>query len=166
MKKTFVTLLALTCLFGLIGCDATTAKDTEDLTAYLSKALDIEQSEIQYAGEYIDGEDALVWFVAEREYTHQYFSVPCGMNKNQTYLINKIIKADEYTRDIVHSLWNAHDIYLINNMNCTKIVLKNDAGEIVSQIDITADKFPYIFDLLSLGNGKIMFIDSNGEEIR
>lgn len=166
VKKILATMLALTCLFGLFGCGATTAKDPEDMTAYLSKELDIEQSKIQYAGEYIDGEDALVWFVAEREYTNQYFSVSCRVNKNQTYHINEIHKADEYTTDIVHSLWDTHDVYLINNLDCTKIVLKNGADEIVSQIDITADEFPYIFDLQSFGNGKIMFMNSNGEEIR
>lgn len=95
-----------------------------------------------------------------------HFSVSCRVNKNQTYHINEIHKADEYTTDIVHSLWDTHDVYLINNLDCTKIVLKNGADEIVSQIDITADEFPYIFDLQSFGNGKIMFMNSNGEEIR
>ena len=92
------------------------------------------------------------------------------MKDNQTYRIKEIVKPSIYAMDIVHSLWNNHDVYLINNSDCTQIVLKNNDDEVVSKIDIAAEELPYIIDINSfpdlVDGSKIMFLDTNDDEIR
>lgn len=170
MKKLIALILSMTFVLALAGCGACTAKGKEELKEYLAKELEIQQSEIDYAGEYVDGEDVLVWFVFERNNRNQYISVSCQLKENNIYRINEVIKSNVYAMDIVHVVWNKHDVWLINNVNCKQIVQKNDADEIVSQIDIGADEFPYIIDINLFtnpaGGSKIMFLDSNDEEIR
>lgn len=72
-----------------------------------------------------------------------------------------------YALDIVHVVWKAEDIFLVNNRDCAKIIYMNQAEEIVKTTDLAEQGLPYIFRLSMPTNpGICMFVDANGEEIR
>ena len=100
-------------------------------------------------------------------YPDQYVAVECEKRSSGKYKFIDVYSPMTYAQDIVHVVWMAEDIFLVNNRACTQIVYMNEARETVQEIDVAEHGLPYIFRMSMPTNpGICMFIDANGEEIR
>ena len=140
----------------------------ENLIKKISKDLDLPAGcSITYIGEYSDGSDALLWFAIDGNYSDQYVAVECEKQASGKYKFIDTYSPMTYAQDIVHVVWKAEDIFLVNNRDCCQIVYMNEAREIVQEIDVAEHGLPYVFRLSMPTNpGICMFVDANGEEIR
>ena len=93
-------------------------------------------------------------------------AMECKLLSNDRYLVKELYTPKIYSKNIVHVLWKAEDIFLINDTNCQTIINSNQEGEIISQIDILPDEYPYIFHLdPPTGSSIWSFLDSQGNPI-
>ena len=140
----------------------------ENLIKKISNDLDLPTGcSISYIGEYSDGSDVLLWFAIDGTYPDQYVAVECEKRSSGKYKFIDVYSPMTYAQDIVHVVWMAEDIFLVNNRACTQIVYMNEAREIVQEIDVAEHGLPYVFRMSMPTNpGICMFIDANGEEIR
>lgn len=140
----------------------------ENLIKKISKALELPAGcSLSYIGEYSDGSDVLLWFAIDGTYPDQYVAVECEKRSSGKYKFIDVYSPMTYAQDIVHVVWMAEDIFLVNNRACTQIVYMNEARETVQEIDVAEHGLPYIFRMSMPTNpGICMFIDANGEEIR
>ena len=122
---------------------------------------------LHYIGAYTEDPNALLWFSIEGNYPHQYIAVECEWLSSGKYKFVDIFTPMTYSTDIVHVIWNAEDIFLVNNRDCASIVYKDQNGEIILQTNLTEHDFPYIFPHSPPTNpGITTFLDSQGKEIR
>ena len=140
----------------------------ENLIKKISNDLDLPTGcSISYIGEYSDGSDALLWFAIDGNYPDQYVAVECEKRSSGKYKFIDIYSPMTYAQDIVHVVWKAEDIFLVNNRDCSQIVYMNEAREVIREIDVAEYGLPYVFRLSMPSNpGICMFVDFNGEEIR
>lgn len=145
------------------------ATNYQELIEIISKELQLEQNdetEIIYAGKYIEQDAVLVWFIIQNKTSAYYRAMECQLLSNARYLVKKIYYPMIYSDDIVHILWKSNDIFLINDPNCKTIEYQNQLGEVLSQVNIPPDKYPYIFCLTSPAkDSKCSFLDSLGNQI-
>ena len=140
----------------------------ENLIKKISNDLDLPTGcSISYIGEYSDGSDALLWFAIDGNYPDQYVAVECEKRSSGKYKFIDTYSPMTYAQDIVHVVWKAEDIFLVNNRDCSQIVYMNEAREVIREIDVAEYGLPYVFRLSMPSNpGICMFVDFNGEEIR
>lgn len=140
----------------------------ENLIKKISNDLDLPTGcSISYIGEYSDGSDALLWFAIDGNYPDQYVAVECEKRSSGKYKFIDTYSPMTYAQDIVHVVWKAEDIFLVNNRDCSQLVYMNEAREVIREIDVTEYGLPYVFRLSMPSNpGICMFVDFNGEEIR
>ena len=140
----------------------------ENLIKKISKDLDLPADcSLSYIGEYSDGSDALLWLAIDGNYQDQYVAVGCEKQSSGKYKFIDTYSPMTYAQNIVHVVWKAEDIFLVNNRDCAQIVYMNDAREVIQEIDVAEYGLPYIFRLSMPTNpGICMFVDANGEEIR
>lgn len=140
----------------------------ENLIKKISNDLDLPTGcSISYIGEYSDGSDALLWFAIDGNYPDQYVAVECEKRSSGKYKFIDTYSPMTYAQDIVHVVWKAEDIFLVNNRDCSQLVYMNEAREVIREIDVAEYGLPYVFRLSMPSNpGICMFVDFNGEEIR
>ena len=140
----------------------------ENLIKKISKDLDLPADcSLSYIGEYSDGSDALLWLAIDGNYPDRYVAVGCEKQSSGKYKFIDTYSPMTYAQNIVHVVWKAEDIFLVNNRDCAQIVYMNDAREVIQEIDVAEYGLPYIFRLSMPTNpGICMFVDANGEEIR
>ena len=140
----------------------------ENLIKKISKDLNLPADcSLSYVGEYSDGSDTLLWFAIDGNYPDRYVAVECEKQSSGKFKFIDSFSPMIYAVDIVHVVWKAEDIFLVNNRDCAKIVYMNQAEEVVKTTDLTEQGLPYIFRLSMPTNpGICMFVDANGEEIR
>ena len=140
----------------------------ENLIKKISKDLDLPADcRLTYIGEYSDSSYALLWFAIDGNYPDRYVAVECEKQSTGKYKFIDSFSPMIYAVDIVHVVWKAEDIFLVNNRDCAKIVYMNQAEEVVKTTDLTEQGLPYIFRLSMPTNpGICMFVDADGEEIR
>lgn len=139
-----------------------------NLVKKISKDMDLTADcSLSYIGEYSDGSDALLWFAIDGNYPDRYVAVECEKQASGKYKFIDTCSPMTYAQDIVHVVWKAEDIFLVNNRDCSQIVYMNEEREIIQEIDIAEYGFPYVFRLSMPTNpGICMFVDVNGDEIR
>ena len=72
-----------------------------------------------------------------------------------------------YAQDIVHIVWMAKDVFLINNSECRVIAVDSGtSGDAVSRIELSPDDLPYVFPDGVSGSGKLDFLDAEGNPVR
>ena len=140
----------------------------ENLIKKISKDMDLPADcSLSYIGKYSDGSNVLLWFTIDGYYSDQYVAVECEKQASGKYKFIDTYSPMTYAQDIVHVVWKAEDIFLVNNRDCCQIVYMNEAREIVQEIDVAEHGLPYVFRLSMPTNpGICMFVDANGEEIR
>ncbi len=140
----------------------------ENLIKKIAKDLDLPADcRLSYIGEYSDSSYALLWFAIDGNYPDRYVAVECEKQSTGKYKFIDSFSPMIYAVDIVHVVWKAEDIFLVNNRDCAKIVYMNQAEEVVKATDLAEQGLPYIFRLSMPTNpGICMFVDANGEEIR
>ena len=140
----------------------------ENLIKKISNDLDLPTGCcISYIGEYSDGSDALLWFAIDGNNPNQYVAVECEKRSSGKYKFIDTYSPMIYAQDIVHVVWKAEDIFLVNNRDCSQIVYMNEARKVIREIDVAECGLPYVFRLSMPSNpGICMFVDVNGEEIR
>ena len=140
----------------------------ENLIKKIAKDLDLPADcRLSYLGEYSDSSYALLWFAIDGNYPDRYVAVECEKQSSGKYKFIDSFSPMIYALDIVHVVWKAEDIFLVNNRDCAKIIYMNQAEEIVKTTDLAEQGLPYIFRLSMPTNpGICMFVDADGEEIR
>ena len=140
----------------------------ENLIKKIAKDLDLPADcRLSYIGEYSDSSYALLWFAIDGNYPDRYVAVECEKQSSGKYKFIDSFSPMIYALDIVHVVWKAEDIFLVNNRDCAKIIYMNQAEEIVKTTDLAEQGLPYIFRLSMPTNpGICMFVDADGEEIR
>lgn len=68
-----------------------------------------------------------------------------------------------YAQHIVHVVWMAKDVFLINNSECRTIAVSRGA---VTRIELSPDDLPYVFPDGVSGSGKLDFLDAEGNPVR
>ena len=144
------------------------AFDDAALIKKLSKKLELpDESALIFAGEYVIDQDALLWFIVDGSYSERYVAVKCEKSNSGKYQFEEILSTMTYAKDIVHALMDGEDIFLVNNAYVKAIVYQDESGNVVKQIELSENNYPYVF-LLSqpVSPCKCSFIDANGQEIR
>ncbi len=140
------------------------ADTPEEVAALLQEELP--QGEILFAGEFVKGEEALLWFHIQQDQSSLYRAVDCDLLRHG-YRVGEVLKPSSYTADIVHILWKGEDIWLINNPNCAFVVQENEAGEVLSETDLRfSSQYPHIYQHeIPDGRSSTRFLDWEGNEI-
>ncbi len=144
-------------------------KDREGIIPVLRKELDLageDSAVISCVGEYVRDEETLLWFTIQKENTVFYRAVDCRMLKNGGFGIKNIYDPMTYAPDIVHVVWMAEDVFLVNDPDCRGVVSRNAEGNVIKQTDFAPEPFPVVLSLSQLGmDGMIDFVDSEGNPI-
>lgn len=149
-------------------------KGREGIIPMLRKELDLvgEGSAVfSCIGEYNRDREVLLWFTIQKEDTVFYRAVGCRMLKNGGLRIKNIYDPMAYAPDIVHVVWMAEDVFLVNDPECRGVVSRNADGNVTKQIDFAPSQFPVILSLSQLGidgmmgSATIDFVDSEGNPI-
>ena len=170
MKKSHKILLILALLVLVLAVivisDLPIAKTQEAVGERLRKELDLPQDAVQTCvGEYTADDHVLLWFIIQDQDMTMYRTVDCRVLNNGSYWVKKIYEPSAYTRDIVHVVWNARDVYLINDPNCGSIVYHTSYGE--EKTEFSAEDLPYIFAYSPpFGTTGCDFLDAAGSIIR
>ena len=170
MKKSHKILLILALLVLVLAVivisDLPIDKTQEAVGERLRKELDLPQDAVRTcAGEYTADDHVLLWFIIQDQDMTLYRAVDCRVLNNGSYWVKKIYKPSAYTRDIVHVVWNARDVYLVNDLNCGAIVYHTSYGE--EKTEFSADDIPYIFVYSPpFGTTDGDFLDTAGNVIR
>lgn len=173
MKRSLKMLLFVAILVVILAVlfmrNSQTAGTREELIDMVRKELVIGRDDtatVTYAGEFVKENDALLWFIIQDAPSTYYRAVACELQSNNRYLFKEVLTPMTYSRDIVHVVWKAEDIFLINDTNCQTIISRDQSGDLLSQMRILPNEYPYIFRLVpQAGESTWSFLDSHGNEI-
>jgi hypothetical protein len=173
MKKrsiliTVVVIVLLSLVCGVYACKV--VKTQDDIVDMLRKDLQLTKDNdttISFISEFEIDENSLLWFSVQNQHMTNYRAVECHRVANGRYKVKKIYTPMTYAKDIVHVVWMAEDIFLINNPSCQSIIYRNESGDVISKTDISPDELPYIFLNKPLGSESMCdFFDAEGNVIR
>ena len=137
------------------------------MISLLRKELGLtDDAALSFAGEYAAEENALLWFSMQGDYSTSYWAAECRLLKNGGYRLIQLTRPRTYAKDVVHVIWQAEDVVLVNNPDCRAIVYSNSAGNVVSRIELSPGDLPYVF-LLNYPSGasKCDFLGADGNSI-
>ena len=124
-------------------------KDQNGIIPLLKEEFQLtENHTISYIGEFSLGTNILYWFSIQIQdgYEYRFYrAVECSLLRRGKYKVKNIYKPMVYTDDIVHVLWRANDVYLINRTDCHSIIYQNNNGDGTYEITLLPSDFPYIF---------------------
>lgn len=170
-RKTFLIILFLLLVLTVVFVSNLKLARTQDaMIDMLRQNLHLAKNDgtsISYAGEFVVNENALLWFSIQKEYETYYRAVECRLLKKGGYLLKNIYKPMTYAQDIVHIVWKAEDVFLINNSDCRAIVCKDIFDNVISKTEISSDDIPYVFLLrTSVSSSTWDFLDITGNSVR
>ena len=112
-----------------------------------------------------DGDEVLVWFLSDDGLDgYDYWAMAYHIVGEHSYTYDEWYRPSTYSQDIVNTLWNGEDRFLINDQDCVAVVYKDNHGTILFKDQIKEGSYPYPYTLNEI-NGKIDFIDASGESI-
>lgn len=157
--------LALASSLSLAGCQ----KALKGTDALVEKAraeipiADAEHTEIRYAGQCAQGDDALLWFISGNEYqAHSYLPMECTAVGEEEYVFVRSYRPPCGGRDIVALQWKRGLALLINDPRCTAVRLSD--GEGARLFSIGEEEYPYILYSETLPS-RYQFFDAAGNEL-
>ncbi|MBO1679826.1 hypothetical protein [Bittarella massiliensis (ex Durand et al. 2017)] len=158
--------LALACSLSLAGCQKT-LKGTDALVEKARAEIpiaDAENTEIRYAGQCVQGDDALLWFISGNAYqAHSYLPMECTVVGEEEYAFVRTYRPVERGgRDIVALQWKRGLALLVNDPRCTAIRLSD--GERARDFSIGERDYPYILYSETLPS-QYQFFDAAGNEL-
>jgi hypothetical protein len=171
-KKSILVVVVVIVLVSLVcGVFASkVVKTQDDIADLLRKELQLTEDHdttISFISEFEIDENSLLWFSIQNQHMTNYRAVECHKVANGRYQVKKIDTPMTYAQDIVHVVWMAEDIFLINDSSCRSIIYRNESGDVISQTDISPNELPYVFSLESLGSESMCdFLDAEGNVIR
>ena len=166
MKRIIVSILALSMVVALCGCQKT-LKGTDALIEKAREEIpiaDAENTDIAYAG--LCGKDdlALIWFVSGNEYqTHYYLPMECKVVGKDEYAFERICNPMERGLDIAVLQWQGGYSFLVNNPNCKTIRITDNSS--TQDIVIEKDVYPFVY-YNNLLPSEYLFLDAEGNEIQ
>ena len=174
MKRNFITIFIIVSILLVLKIvfiyNSKIARNQDDLINIVRKEFHLEQNHsanITYLGKFSKEDDALLWFMVQDESLIYYRAVECNLLPKDRYFVEEVYIPKIYSKDIVSVLWNTESIYLINDINCKSIVERNQYGDIISQIDILPNEYPYIFhNIINEKATNCSFLDSQGNDIK
>lgn len=172
MKKKTIFLIAVAILMAVAALFAFKfymGKTQDEIIDVLRQELQLSEDDsttISYVGEYEIGESALLWFYFDNQTLTYYRAVECRVVADGRYQVKEIYKPTTYAQDIVHVIWRADDVFLINNPACQSIVYKDKSGEVISETKIASGDIPYVFLHEPVGELSCDFLDTAGNAIR
>lgn len=145
MKKILSLLFLLLCLLALSGCRET-IKGNSGLIEKARKELPISNADtvpITIAGCSSVANNKLFWFISGNDnQAHTYTPIEFSITDTDEYRFIKTYKPIERTQDIAVLLWNEGYSFLINNISCGYIRIKNSAGIVK---DIPVENIPFVY---------------------
>lgn len=126
-----------------------------------------DEAAVACVGEFEANNRVLLWFTVQTQDRTLYQAVDCKPLALGGYLIMDVRKPMIYAQDIVHVVWMAKDVFLINNSECRVIAVDSGtSGDAVSRIELSPDDLPYVFPDGVSGSGKLDFLDAEGNPVR
>lgn len=122
-----------------------------------------DEAAVACVGEFEANNRVLRWFTVQTQDLTLYQAVDCKPLALGGYLIMDVRKPMIYAQDIVHVVWMAKDVFLINNSECRTIAVSRGA---VTRIELSPDDLPYVFPDGVSGSGKLDFLDAEGNPVR
>ena len=158
--------LALASSLSLAGCQKT-LKGTDALVEKARAEIpiaDAEHTEIRYAGQCAQEDDALLWFISGNEYqAHSYLPMECTAVGEEEYVFVRSYRPlPRGGRDIVALQWKRGLALFINDPRCTAVRLSD--GEGTRLFSIGAEEYPYILYSETLPS-RYQFFDAEGNEL-
>ena len=158
--------LALASSLSLAGCQKT-LKGTDALVEKARAEIpiaDAEHTEIRYAGQCAQGDDALLWFISGNEYqAHNYLPMECTVVGEEEYVFVRSYRPlPRGGRDIVALQWKRGLALLINDPHCSAVRLSD--GEGTRLFSIGEGEYPYILYSETLPS-RYQFFDAAGNEL-
>ena len=124
-----------------------------------------EDAALSFAGEYTAEKNALLWSM-QGDYSTNYRAAECRLLKNGGYRLIQFTRPRTYARDVVHVVWQAEDVVLVNNPDCRAVVYSDSSGNDVSKIELSPDDLPYVFLLKHpSGASECDFLDTAGNSL-
>lgn len=172
MKKSYKIILIALIILLVAGMSFVLkidmGKTQDEIIDVLRQELHLSEDDgtmISCVGEYEIGESALLWFYFENQPLTYYRAVECRVVADGKYQVKEIYKPMTYAQDIVHVIWRADDVFLINNPACRSIVYKDKNGDVISETLIVSSDIPYVFFKKSYSESTCDFVDSLGNVI-
>ena len=161
MKKILIPLYVIICIFFLAGCsDTLTGED--DLINKAREEIpvaDADTIDLIIAGSNSIENDCLFWFISGNEYqTHTYTPIEFVTVGTDQYKYVHTYKPMDWGQDISVLMWKDGHSFMINNVDCYSINIKDSSGE-THTVSVEEIPFVYYYDKeLSEYN----FIDKDG----
>lgn len=169
-KIFLIILFLLSVLTAVFVSNLKLAKTQDDMIDMLRQNLHLAKddgSSISYISEFAVDKNALLWFSVQKEHEIYYRAVECRLLKNGGYLLKSIYKPMTYAQDIVHIIWMAEDVFLINNPNCQAIVYSDRLGNVIAKTEISSSDLPCVLlHRPPVSESKCDFMDISGNIIR
>lgn len=145
-------------------------KNQDDVKKFLYKELQLKEDDgsiISYAGEFSIYGYILYWFSIQNQYERYYRAVECSLLSCGRYKVRKVYKPMIYAKDIVHVVWMAKDIFLINNPNCRFIICEDVSGDNSFEISLSPSDLPYVYlNEPPFRKASTDFVDLDGNSVR
>lgn len=166
MKKAFSLMVALLLLFSFSGCsDKMTT--TDDFINKARKEIpigDAENTDIEYAGNCMRDNKALLWFVSGNEnQAHYYLPMGCSVVGGDSYVFEQVYKPMDRGEDIAVLQWMGGYAFCVNNPNCTVIRILDNSG--MTDVEIPDESsYPFIY-YNTIIPSEYYFLDKDGNKL-
>ena len=168
MKRKAVILLCILLALGLSACwnKGITREQLEEVVLQNFELTPEDSATITYAGEFSDREDVLIWFIIQKNSSTYYRAVECRTVSEDRYEVKNTFAPKMYAEDIASLFWKTELLFLINSPECRRIVVNDEEGNILSEIQLSEDDLPYLYQIVSFGQSSgTSFLDAQGKEL-
>lgn len=172
MKKKTIFIIALIILLAvavLVVFKVNAGKTQDEIIDVLRQELQLandDSTTISCVGEYEIGESALLWFYFDNQSLTYYRAVECRVVADGRYQVKNIHKPMTYAQDIVHVVWRADDVFLVNNPTCQSIIYRDKSGDVISETKLSSSDIPYVFLHKPISELSCDFLDTAGNVIQ
>ena len=172
-KSIFIVLLVLILLiivkiYPHFQNIAPTQEELDKLVA-AELSYDREISTLSYLTQQEKDDEVFVWYMLQSKAVsdyRSYFVAKCTTLSGGKYQLKDIFTPQTYAKDILSVVWKTDYVLLVNNPNCRSIIQTDGARNIMKQIDLSSESYPYLYTDSSLPGGTITrFLDAEGKEI-
>lgn len=169
MKRKAAILLCILLALGLSACwnKGITRDQLKEVVLQNFNLTPEDSATITYAGEFSDREDVLVWFIIQKNSFTHYRAVECRTVSEDRYEVKDILAPKMYAEDIASLFWKTELLFLINSPECRRIVVDDQKGNILHEIQLSEDDLPYLYQIVSFGqsSSSTSFLDAQGKEL-